>query len=219
MIALTMPAAGFELIDVGTPTLLKRFDTEGPVCLTGAKTYRMSAEQVVKWRAAYAGLKNAGFVGIDIEEGSNVDVVADLCDPGFPRKQADLCGRFGMVICGALLEHVKNPFEAAANVQALLKPGGQLYFQGPWVWGYHSYPDDYWRISFSGLRLMFPRIEWLDWWYFGTTKGVGIRIDNPLREREIFQETAATLTKAGRHITDRAMPYLSIGAVGRLVGR
>ena len=206
---------GVEFIDTSTPTLLKKYGVQGPVCLLGAKTYKMTEDQVRKWREFYATTLNTTFTGIDIEGGLNVDVVADICDPDFATRHSDLCGRFGFVICGALLEHVKNPFAAASNIEQILAPGGRLHYVGPWVWGHHQYPDDYWRISFSGLQVLFPRISWLDWWYSGTTKNVGIKI-SLADERRHFQETELALSKLGKIITDRAMPYLNIGAIGSL---
>jgi hypothetical protein len=34
----------------------------------------------------------------------------------------------------------------------VLKPGGRLYLQTPFILGYHPGPEDYWRFSREGLR-------------------------------------------------------------------
>jgi SAM-dependent methyltransferase len=189
----------------------------GPVCLVGSKTYKLSQKQIEDWRNAYKSIDPNGFTGIDIAEGPNVDVVADLCDAGFAEKHPDLVGHFGLVVCGALLEHVKNPFDAASNIAKLLRPGGQLYYLGPWVWGYHAYPDDYWRFSFSALQELFKGFEWLEWYYAGTTKNVGIRVADRAKERAYFALTMSPEQQKGPAglITDRAMSYLNVGTVAK----
>jgi hypothetical protein len=209
--------SGAEIIDVSTPAILSRHGMQGPVCLVGSKTYKQNHEQVRGWRDAYRGIDPNGFTGIDIEDGLNVDVVADLCETNFPQNHPELVGRFGLVVCGALLEHVSNPFEAARNVMALIRPTGCLYYLGPWVWGYHAYPDDYWRFSFSGIRALFPQMEWVEWWYSGTNKGIGLKVREQKNERLYFQSikpiTGGPSTVA-ELLTDRSMAYLNIGAIG-----
>jgi hypothetical protein len=213
------PALGdIELIDVRTPAILSRHRIKGPVCLVGSKTYKQIPEQIRKWRDAYRGIDPNGFTGIDIEDGLNVDVVADLCASRFPQNHPELVNKFGLVVCGALLEHVRNPFDAARNVTALIRPSGCLYYLGPWVWGYHAYPDDYWRFSFSGLRALFPQIEWVEWWYSGTNKGIGLKVREQKNERLYFQSIkpiTGAPSSVAEVITDRSMAYLNIGAIGK----
>ena|SRR5919106_2311018 len=194
--------------------LLIRLRARGPVCHVGSKNRDATDAEIVRWRGNFGGLDDPQVVGIDIEPGPNVDIVADLCAPGLLREHADLVGRFGFVYCSALLEHVADPFTAARNIEGMLRPGGHLYYRGPWVWGFHAYPSDYWRISVSGLKVLFPNIEFVDWWYMGTKENSGVRVDTPEIERSIFQEVGLLTQRMGRHISDRGMPYLNIGAVG-----
>lgn len=95
------------------------------------------------------------YVGLDMSEGKGVDVVGDL--------EEGLCGlapsSFDFIICCSVLEHTKRPWVVAQNLTSLLAPGGRLYTASPWVWRYHPYPDDYWRISFTGLQLIFPDLK------------------------------------------------------------
>jgi hypothetical protein len=87
------------------------------------------------------------------------DVLADLCDPDFERNHPSLPQAFGTVICWAVLEHVKQPHVAAANI-------GRI--------GYHGYPGHYFNISFDGLKLIFPDLEWKQHWYQATSHTVGL---------------------------------------------
>jgi SAM-dependent methyltransferase len=195
--------------------MLDAHETEGPICHVGSliNNENPTDEQAASFRRNFAHLKNPEVVGIDLFPGKNVDVTADLCSESFSTDNPSIVGKFGLVLCWALLEHVQNPFVAAKNISALLRPGGHLYFSGPWSWGYHSYPDDYWRISFSGLKVLFPDVAFDQWWYTGTNIKVGIEITSPDLERKLFAQTS--VTGVVTLISDRGMPYLQIGAIGR----
>jgi len=121
------------------------------------------------WRSLLAG---RDYTGMDIADGENVDVVADLCAP-FEELDGELGRRrFGFVICQHVLEHVVDPFQAARNVAALVEPGGLCYVAVPWVQSYHGYPNDHWRFSFSGLQLLFPDLAVEDMYWSSTGAGV-----------------------------------------------
>lgn len=94
-------------------------------------------------------------VGLDQEPGDGVDLVGDITT-------GDVLGdeQFGGIICCSVLEHCQNPWKAADVLVKHLKPGGLLYISVPWIWRYHPYPDDYWRMSVSGVQLLFPSIRW-----------------------------------------------------------
>jgi SAM-dependent methyltransferase len=203
-------------LDCSNAAIIERCKISGPVCHVGSKFNKpdVSDDTVRRWRANFEPPAKAGFVGIDLFDGYNVDVVADICADEFAANNPDLLGRFGMVVCRALLEHVPNPFAAARNIIMLIKPGGHLYYNGPWVWGFHPYPSDYWRISFEALKVLFPRLTWKEWWYSGIKDNVALAIDRPELERKLFaQPTTAGFSTL---ITDRGMPYLNIGAIGQL---
>jgi SAM-dependent methyltransferase len=211
---------GVEVVDVSTPALLERHGIVGGVCVVGAKAQKLTPQQVQAWRDSYRRLDGYEFVGVDIEAGLNVDVVADLCSPTLEQDHPQMVGRFGLVVCGALLEHVKDPFRAARNVAALIRPGGHLYYLGPWVWGFHAYPDDYWRFSFPALQQLFPSLTWKEWWYASTDKRIGIKVPR-LSDERTYLQIVTPRGKKPRHlgelITDRAMPYLNVGAIGQRV--
>jgi SAM-dependent methyltransferase len=202
-------------IKIDYKSILKRNFVSGPVCQVGSLINKdnVTPATVDKWRSSFSWLPDYDFVGIDIFPGPNVDVVADICAKDFLRKHSKLSGRFGLVICRALLEHVKNPFDAAKNITSLLRPGGHLYYAGPWVWGYHPYPDDYWRISFSALKVLFPDVEWTSTWYEAMDSRVGLEIKEQRYERKVFQQAGPVTTDAAV-FSDRLMPYLNLGAIG-----
>lgn len=91
------------------------------------------------------------WVRSDIQDGRDVDRVADI------HNLADVFGAasFDMVICRSVFEHVQRPWIAAAEIVAVLRPGGHLYVQTHHTFPLHAYPDDYWRFSTDALRLLF----------------------------------------------------------------
>ena len=214
MNAPTLPTHA-RLIDTSYRALFDEAGIQGPVCHVGSLLNSKGANDkgVAKWRALMGELAPGGFVGIDLFPGPNVDVTADLCSSEFAQKHPDLLGQFGVVIASALLEHVADPFAAARNISLMIRSSGQLYYAGPWVWGYHAYPGDYWRISHSGLEKLFPDIEWTRRWYAGTNKNVGIELESPEYERKTFRLMQSQ--GIGALLSEECLPYLTVGAIGR----
>lgn len=137
---------------------------------------------------------DAEYVGVDLEEGENVDVVHNLEDGVGSLKPAEL------VICCSVLEHTPKPWVMAETLTSLTSRW--LYVAVPWVWRYHPYPDDYFRFSFSGIKSLFPAIEWRRM-YYATTDDVYV----PAEQGE---DNALHLKDAGR----KYLPYLEIHAFG-----
>lgn len=121
-------------------------------------------------------LPGAQWVGLDMQAGPNVDVVGDLT--------TGLCGMepasFDLVVCASVLEHCAEPKRMAENIEALTKPGGIVYVTVPWVWRFHAYPNDYWRISWAGIHRLFPAVEWRDPLYSTSKPGEFVNVaQNP----------------------------------------
>jgi len=64
-------------------------------------------------------------------------------------------GIFDAVFSFAVLEHVASPFRCASEIMRVLKPGGLLYCQVPFLQPEHGYPDHYYNMTRSGLRHLF----------------------------------------------------------------
>ncbi len=116
----------------------------------------------------------ARFVGLDIEAGANVDVVGDICAPAKALRTSLGRSPFDLVVCDRVLEHVKAPWLAAATVTDLLGPGGHLVVTVPWVQAHHAYPDDYWRMSFAAVMLLFESLEPVSLFYTGGAAGLDV---------------------------------------------
>ncbi len=93
-------------------------------------------------------------VGVDMEPGPGVDVVLDL-ETG--RVDGEL---FAHIECMSVLEHCKRPWLMANNLEMMLQRGGTMFITVPFVWRVHNYPDDYWRMSVSGIKALFHYMTW-----------------------------------------------------------
>jgi SAM-dependent methyltransferase len=127
------------------------------------------------WRGLLAKrFDGAEFIGIDLFEGSNVDKVVDICSP--PKALASALGTkaFDLVICCHVLEHTREPQQAARNIENVLGAKGLAYVATPWSQAFHATPDDYWRFSVRGLMLLFGRLEILSTFYSGGDVGLDV---------------------------------------------
>jgi SAM-dependent methyltransferase len=80
----------------------------------------------------------------------------DLLDP------IEQPGRFDVVICEQVLEHVPDPWLAAEHLRDLCAPGGQVIVSTPFLVRVHEEPilhdmKDYWRFTPRGLRTLLER--------------------------------------------------------------
>jgi SAM-dependent methyltransferase len=86
---------------------------------------------------------------VDFHHYGNVHVIADVHD--IPLKSESVSG----VVSVAMLEHVRNTKEVVAEMYRVLKPGGYIYAVVPFIFGYHSAPQDYYRWTAEGMKNMF----------------------------------------------------------------
>lgn len=60
-------------------------------------------------------------------------------------------------LSSSVLEHVKNPDKAVAEMFRVLKKGGVVYAEIPFMRAYHMAPWDYQRYTISGIEALFER--------------------------------------------------------------
>ncbi len=131
---------------------------KGPILEVGSRDYGNTQN----FRELFA---NEQYLGIDMQAGKGVDQVLDLAD-GFESIDAALQGRrFKTIICMSVLEHCRDPFKMAQNIQSLMSENGVLLVSVPFSWEIHGFPDDYWRFTPSGVRTLFQQLD------FETYKG------------------------------------------------
>lgn len=101
------------------------------------------------WWIVNRDLAKGRWTGIDMIEGDGVDQVADIHD--LPNEWS---GRFSGVLCSEVLEHVARPWVALPKVREVIRPGGWIVVTTLTAFPIHGYPDDYYRYTPSGLRLL-----------------------------------------------------------------
>jgi SAM-dependent methyltransferase len=200
---------------------------------------RMADRNVLNWRSRidkrFGG--RALFIGLDLQAGSNVDAVADIC--GAPRALRPALGRadFDLAICCHVLEHTRDPWRAARNIENLLRPGGLVFVSTAWSQAFDPSPDDYWRFSVRGLMRLFGRLRFVSSFYSGGDVGLDVAY-RVMRNGEPEFDTSAGAVEQGlfqlvldhednrsilaQQATERLpvsrtyLPTLFVNAIGRL---
>tara|TARA_Y100000588_G_scaffold177714_1_gene191712 strand:- start:6018 stop:7136 length:1119 start_codon:yes stop_codon:yes gene_type:complete len=88
-------------------------------------------------------------IQVEIVDYPNVDVLA--VNQLLPFKDATFDAIFSLDV----LEHVDNPFDSAAEIKRVLKPGGILYVDIPFLQAEHGYPHHYFNATRQGLLSLF----------------------------------------------------------------
>lgn len=92
-------------------------------------------------------------ITLNLEAFLNVDLVGDAHN--IPLEDASV----DTVICNAVLEHVHDSEKVAAELMRVLKPGGLLYAEVPFIFFFHGYPNDFKRYTREGLRRLFSGLD------------------------------------------------------------
>jgi SAM-dependent methyltransferase len=95
-------------------------------------------------------------VNLDIGAFVNVDVVA--VGERLPVQDASLDG----LITQGVLEHVPDLAATLAEIDRVLRPGGLVYHEIPFIQGFHGSPSDFRRFTLTGIRELAPGYDVLD---------------------------------------------------------
>ena len=167
----------------------------GPVLAIGLRS--VDGSQRATMQEAVEGRE---LVVVDIHPGADVDVVADVhqLQEHFPQ------GHFAAVLSASVLEHLRAPWLAAAQIRRVTMPGGLVVHSAPFAWPEHSQPNDFWRFTPMGLAELFgPRtgFEVVD---SGRTGQLRLLPDPQWREAHASMPTF--VTAGGSWIVSRAVP-------------
>ena len=98
------------------------------------------------------------WVKSDMQEGADVDVVADAHDLAGtfrPIALAQNLAPFDAYVAVSVYEHLRRPWVAARAAAEVLKPGGLAYVATHQTFPLHGFPQDYFRFSREGLASIF----------------------------------------------------------------
>ena len=93
-------------------------------------------------RREYLG-DRVDYVGVDIVDGPNVDVVADAHD----LSRSFRPDSFDAVFSISTFEHLAMPWKAVLEINAILRTGGTVMVATHQSWPLHETPWDFWRFS------------------------------------------------------------------------
>jgi SAM-dependent methyltransferase len=117
----------------------------------GATVLDLGAKSI---RGGYwPGADRVRLIALDLQTVPSVDVVGDA--HAIPLKD----GSVDAVICVGVLLHLHDPFAAVREMLRVLKPGGLLYLNVPFVFRYVPDPTDYFRYSARGLQVICKDFE------------------------------------------------------------
>jgi SAM-dependent methyltransferase len=145
------------------------------VLQVGARTL-VSDRNVRNWRSLVGKRfgSRSHFIGLDLLDGSNVDSVLDICGPLSGLKAGLGEEAFDLILCCHVLEHTRDPWRAARNIEGLLRPGGLAFVSAAWSQAFHASPDDLWRFSVRGLLRLFGHLDVVSAFYSGGDVGLDV---------------------------------------------
>lgn len=89
---------------------------------------------------------------LDIIAGKNVDIIGSAEKIPLQNNSVDT------IITQETFEHIKDPSVAIMECYRVLKPGGVIYFQVPFIIGYHPGPTDFTRFTREGVTELLERV-------------------------------------------------------------
>ncbi len=158
------------------------------------------------------------YVATDMVAGPHIDVVANIHE--LPFEDAS----FDTVVCTQVLEHVREPWVAAAEMQRLLRPGGHAIVTAPFLLGQHDDPYDYYRYTPAGLAALFPGMDIVENCAYGGLGGVlaeawKFSLCSPYKHPHpgIIRRNALRIVQAACHGLDPYLPFSSVFYAASLV--
>ena len=95
-------------------------------------------------------------IRFDIDHGAGVTVIGDGHFMPFASSEIDA------VILTGVLEHVLDPVTMVAEASRILRAGGRVYVEVPFMQGYHPHPGDYQRYTKTGLQHLMRNFREID---------------------------------------------------------
>jgi hypothetical protein len=183
--------------------LCRRIELAEPVVEFGS--LQVEPGQPNNLRALFAG---RDYIGTDMRPGPGVDRVEDL------RRLTFATGSVGTALCLDTLEHCADPLTACRELHRVLGDGGVCVLSSVMFFPVHGYPQDYWRFTPEGLRLLLEPFD--DVW----AAGVGhpelpmqvVAVAGKGRALGLGERPFATLTAAQRE-WNRAEGKIRLGVL------
>lgn len=92
--------------------------------------------------------KKCQYIGLDMEDGPNVDIVSDAHNIPFQNSYFDI------VLSSSCFEHDDMFWETFLEMCRVVNDGGYLYVQAPSNGPYHGWPGDNWRFYIDSWKAL-----------------------------------------------------------------
>lgn len=130
-------------------------------------------------------------LGIDMQTGYGVDMVHDMEEGRLPEL-------FDHVECLSVLEHSRRPWLMAQHIQESMRAGATIYLSVPFVWRFHGYPSDYWRMTHAAVVGIFDRIDFEAIAYIGDKTTLMVDEQNKIVIPEMYENSRIEVVAFGR---------------------
>ena len=92
-----------------------------------------------------------GIINIDLIPFENTDLVTDIHKMAVKDESVDC------IFCTGVFEHIACPEKALEEFSRILKPGGIVHLEVPFMQPFHADPVDYYRWTLDGFKLFCSR--------------------------------------------------------------
>lgn len=93
------------------------------------------------------------YIGVNLTLNEYVDCITSAENLPFASES------FDVVISTQMLEHVKDPAKVLKEIYRVLKKEGVVFLSTHGIWEKHGSPDDYWRWTDDGLKILFDDFQ------------------------------------------------------------
>jgi SAM-dependent methyltransferase len=108
-------------------------------------------EGIFKSSFEQSGAENGAVARIGLPHAGTVDVFGDVME--FPLRN----GSVDLFLSSSVMEHVRDPEKGIAEMSRVVRPGGLVYAEIPFIRSFHMEPEDYQRYTISGIEALFAR--------------------------------------------------------------
>lgn len=125
--------------------LLEEFNPDDPL----RKVMNIGSGTDGVYKKIYGKYQSLVRVGLPLD--GKIDVFGDAMN--FPLKDESI----DLVLSSSVMEHIENVEECVREQFRVLKPGGKVYAEIPFMRAYHMEPIDYQRYTIQGIEKLFER--------------------------------------------------------------
>jgi len=100
---------------------------------------------------------NSTYSNMDISFTSDDVIIGDITDCKNIKDNS-----YDIIISSDVFEHINKPWDAAKEIIRILKPNGLSLHSTLFSWRFHPCPNDYYRFTHEGMKVLFEGLEHLE---------------------------------------------------------